>query len=170
MSKRQAPFYDKIEQYIIIFLFSAMLLVTAFTVCSRYMFSFTFSWAEQVTRIMFVWITFAGISWAGKLGVHMRVSAITSFTGEKIGRYVFLFGDAVTVFFGFFMAWKIFGVMQVVIRKGQIFATVPWIPVWAMYLAGVLGMLGLSLRVIQSRLQEYRNGQKEDDTGEDASC
>lgn len=54
------------------------------------------------------------------------------------------------------MAYKIFGVMMVVVNRGQLFATVPWIPVWVMYLAGVLGMIGLSLRVIQSRLKYLR--------------
>ncbi|MDR1520062.1 MAG: TRAP transporter small permease [Planctomycetota bacterium] len=158
MDKSKAPFYDKIELAVIIVFFSLMLAITAFTVCSRYIFSFTFSWAEQLTRIMFVWITFAGISWAGKLGVHMRVSAVAGVLGEKYGRLLVWFGDAVTVFFGFHMAYKIAGVMLVVYKRGQIFATVPWIPVWIMYLAGVLGMLGLSLRIIQSRLGASRAG------------
>lgn len=103
MDKTKAPFHDRIEIGIIVALFSLMLVITMFTVCSRYLFSFTFSWAEQLTRIMFVWITFAGISWAGKLGVHMRVAAVASFLGEKNGRWIILLGDAVTVFFGFFI-------------------------------------------------------------------
>ncbi len=156
MDKPKAPFHDNIEINVIIVLFTLMLAITAFTVASRYLFSFTFSWAEQLTRIMFVWITFAGISWAGKLGVHMRVSAVASILGARLGRRLILFGDAVTVFFGFYMAYKIFMILHVVYTKGQIFATVPWIPVWVMYLAGVLGMTGLSLRVIQSRYRDMR--------------
>lgn len=156
MNTEKNPFYNRIELSIIVALFTLMLIITGFTVCSRYFFSFTFSWAEQLTRIMFVWITFAGISWAGMLGVHMRVAAVASLLGEKRGRYVILLGDAITVFFGFFMAYKIYGVMTVVISRGQQFATVPWIPVWNMYLAGVLGMIGLSLRTIQSRVRYFR--------------
>lgn len=156
MDKEKIPFYDRIEIGMIIFLFTSMIIITFFTVCSRYLFSFTFSWAEQVTRIMFVWMTFAGVSLAGKLGVHMRVSALASLLGEKLGSFIMLAGDCIAIFYGFFMSYKIFGIMQVVIHRGQIFATVPWIPVWFMYLAGVLGTAGLSLRIIQARVRYYR--------------
>lgn len=105
MDKPREPFYNQIEKYIIIVLFTLMVIITAFTVFSRYLFSFTFSWAEQSTRIMFVWVSFAGISWAGRLGVHMRVSAITMLTGRKIGDYFILFGDIVTICFGFVMCY-----------------------------------------------------------------
>lgn len=156
MNKTHTSWHDRIELTIIVTLFSLMLAITAFTVLSRYVFSFTFSWAEQLTRIMFVWITFAGISWAGRLGVHMRVSALSALLGEQRGRGVIMLGDAATIFFGAFMAYKIARVMLVVIDRGQIFATVPWIPVWVMYLAGVLGMLGLSLRTAQGWFRRSR--------------
>lgn len=73
--KTKTPWYNKIEMAIIVVLFSCMTLITFGSVVSRYCFSFTFSWAEQLTRVMFVWITFAGISLAGLRGAHMRVSA-----------------------------------------------------------------------------------------------
>ncbi|WHH56813.1 TRAP transporter small permease [Petroclostridium sp. X23] len=155
MNQEKVPFYNKIELFIIVALFTLMVIITGFTVISRYFFSFTFSWAEQLTRIMFVWVTFAGISWAGMLGAHMRVSAITMVTGEKVGKYIFWFGDIVTICFGFFMSYKIAAVMLVVIDKGQSFASIPWLSVSVIYLAGSLGMMGLAIRVIQSRVVEY---------------
>ena len=51
--KTKTPWYNKIEMAIIVVLFSCMTLITFGSVVSRYCFSFTFSWAEQLTRVMF---------------------------------------------------------------------------------------------------------------------
>lgn len=53
------------------------------------------------------------------------------------------------------MCYKIGNMMLVVIQRRQVFSSMPWMPVWVMYLAGCLGMAGLSIRVIQSRVVEY---------------
>lgn len=156
MQNEKIPIYDKIEIFIIILLFTFMVAISGFTVFSRYLFSFTFSWAEQITRIMFVWITFAGISWAGLLGHHMRVNLLSKFLG-KGGRYLMWAGDCITVLFGVYMAYKIFGVMSTIYKREQVFSAMPWMPVWIMYLAGVLGMLGLSIRTIQRNIRAIRS-------------
>jgi TRAP-type C4-dicarboxylate transport system permease small subunit len=149
IEKKKESFYEKIEIAIILILFTLMVVVIAFSVTSRYIFSFTFSWAEQFTRLMFVWVTFAGISLAGKRGAHMRVSAITMVVGEKAGRWVFILGDAVCALFGFFISYKIYGIMMVAIQRKQVFTAMPWMPVWIMHLAGVIGMAGFAVRCIQ---------------------
>lgn len=146
------PFYDRIEENIIFVTFTTAVILTAGTVFTRYVLSYTCSWAEQMSRILFIWAIFCGVSWAGKINAHMRVTAVSMFFGEKVGRFATLIGDIVTILFGFYMSYKIAGVMLVTIQRQQTFSSMPWLPVWVMYLAGVLGMVGLSLRVIQARV------------------
>ncbi len=167
MEKKREPFYNRIEQTVIIVLFTIMVVITASNVFTRYFFRYTPSWAEQATRIMFVWVTFAGVSWAGRIDAHMRVSAITVLTGNKIGRYVFWFGNLIAVLFGFYISWKIYAVMMTTVRHGQVFSAIPWCPVWVMYLAGVLGSCGFSLRVLQRTVLEIRE-QRAPQLGEEA--
>jgi TRAP-type C4-dicarboxylate transport system permease small subunit len=155
-SKRQ-PFYDKIETAIIAVMFTIMVIVTAFSVFSRYFFHYTFSWAEQFTRLLFVWVSFAGISLAGKLGAHMRVSALTIFLGEKKGKILLFAGDALAIFVSLYISYKIAGVMLTTIQRRQHFSAMSWCPVWVMYLAGPLGMLGFCARVIQGRIGELKS-------------
>ncbi|MCL2380851.1 MAG: TRAP transporter small permease subunit [Treponema sp.] len=153
---KREPFYNRIEFAIIVCFFTIMVVITAFTVFSRYFFAFTFSWAEQLTRLLFVYVSFAGVSWAGRLGAHMRVSAVTLFLGEKRGKYVFWFGDGIAVIVALYLAFHIAGIMMIVYERGQVFSAMPWMPVWVMYLAGVLGMLGFCCRVVQGRVIEIR--------------
>ena len=105
---------------------------------------------------MFVWITFAGISLAGLRGAHMRVSAITLVIGEKRGRYVFWFGDLVSIAFGLFIAYKMSLVTRNTIANHQVFTSMTWMPVWMMYISGVLGMLGFAIRTTQRMVGEIR--------------
>ncbi len=158
MQNEKTPFYDKIEVTLIILLFAFMVIISGFTVFSRYFLSFTFSWAEQITRVMFVWLTFAGISWAGLLGHHMRVNLLSKFLGKN-GRYLMWIGDFITVVFGLYMAYKIYGILMTNYRREQVFSAMPWMPVWIMYLAGVLGMIGLAVRTIQRNIRAHRTPQ-----------
>lgn len=144
--------YDNLEIGVITFCFSWMVMITSFTVVSRYFFSFTFSWAEQLTRIFFVVITFAGISLAGKRGAHLKVTALTMALPKKLSNIVIIFGDIVTVIFGFLMAYQIFLLVLLQINKAQTFAAVPGLPVWVMYLPGTIFLTLLSIRIIQFSL------------------
>jgi TRAP-type C4-dicarboxylate transport system permease small subunit len=157
---RTPPFYNRIEFAIIVCFFTAMVVITAFTVVSRYFFNFTFSWAEQLTRLLFVYVSFAGVSWCGRIGAHMRTTAITLLTGPKVGKWIIFVGDFITVIIGLYLAYKIYGIMMTVYIKKQYFSAMSWCPIWVMYLAGVLGMLGFCLRVIQGWVVDYQNAKQ----------
>lgn len=146
-------FYNQIERYVIITLFILMTIITAGTVITRFFFNFTLSWAEQMARVLLVWISFAGISWAGGINAHMRVTAISLLLKKypKGFEYVLFFGDIVTVIYSFYLSYKIGVFMLMVKRQGQIMSAISWLPKWILYLAGVLGMIGLGLRIIQRR-------------------
>lgn len=156
--ERKEPFYDKIEKFVITVLFIAMLIILTATIFTRFVLSYTFSWAEQMTRLMLVWISFAGISWAGRLDVHMKVTAISLATKKhpRIYEGFLMFGDLVAVIYGFYLSYRIGVAMNVVLAQGQVFSAMTWCPKWIMYLAGVLGMAGFSLRIIQRRIGYFR--------------
>ncbi len=159
--KKKEPWYNRIEMTIILILFPLMTFIMFFSVVSRYCFNFTFSWAEQVTRILFVWLTFAGISLAGLRGAHMRVSAISMLLGEKKSKYVFWFGDLVAAAFGVTISYYMFNCVLNAVKNEQTFTAVPGLNVGVMYIAGVIGMLGFSIRMIQALVQEVRASKKE---------
>lgn len=154
--KKKQPWYNKIEIFFILILFTAMTFIMFFTVVSRYLFNFTFSWAEQITRVMFVWVTFAGISLAALRGAHMRVSAISLILGDKVSKYVFWFGDIVAALFGFGISYYMFNCTMNAITNHQVFTAVPWLNVGVMYAAGVLGMIGFGIRNIQALASELK--------------
>ena len=155
--KKKTPWYDKIEWFIIVVLFTCMTAITFFTVCTRYLFAYTLSWAEQMSRLMLVWISFAGISWAGKINAHNRVTAVAVVFSKKpkIATALLTFGDLIAVAFGFYMAYQTGSVMVKIYTTNQLLPSMQWCPKWVMYLPGVLGMIGFSLRILQRLYHQY---------------
>ena len=158
-NRKKVPFYNQIEKYMIVSMFLVMTVIIALNVVTRFVFNFTLSWGEQLARLLLVWTSFAGISWAGMINAHMRVTALSlAFKkNPKIFEIIYLLGDIVAVIYGFYLSWQIFGVMMLVKNQGQVLSALPLVPKWIMYLAGVLGMAGMSIRIIQRRVGEFRS-------------
>ena len=144
--------YDNLEVMTIIFFFSWMVIISSFTVISRYFFSFTFSWAEQLSRIFFVIVTFAGISLAAKKGSHLKVTVLTGIFPGMPAQILIIFGDLVSVVFGFLIAYQIFLLALLQMEMGQTFAAIPGLPMWVMYLPGSIFLVLFSFRIIQFSL------------------
>ena len=97
------------------------------------------------------------------INAHMRVTALALALKKnpKIFEMVYLLGDIVAVIYGFYLSWQIFGLMMLVKTQGQVLSALPLVPKWSMYLAGVLGMAGMSIRIIQRRVGEFRSAGQE---------
>ena len=76
-NRKKVPFYNQIEKYMIVSMFLVMTVIIALNVVTRFVFNFTLSWGEQLARLLLVWTSFAGISWAGMINAHMRVTALS---------------------------------------------------------------------------------------------
>lgn len=157
MENKKTPWYDLIEWFIIVILFACMTAITFSTVVTRYIFNFTLSWAEQMSRLLFVWVSFAGISWAGRINAHNRVTVVAVIFGKKqnIAEIFLTLGDILGILFGFYMAKLTYDVMVKIYVTGQVLPSMTWCPKWVMYLPGVLGMIGMSLRITQRLWRQY---------------
>lgn len=165
MLKKLLSLLDKSEEYIIICLFALVLLLVGYVVFARYFFAYTPSWAEQVARIMFVWITFAGVSLAAKRSMHLRVVAVNQFLPEKAGRWMLFFGETVSALVALVIAYRILLFSLNIYERGQTFAAMPTVPVWIMYIAGAFGMFGMGIRLIQTSIWPVLTGRDRDPDG-----
>jgi TRAP-type C4-dicarboxylate transport system permease small subunit len=142
---------DKSEEFIITVCMSVMVSVLTVQVFCRYVLNFSFSWAEQLTRILFVWVTFAGISLASKLQMHLKLGILSTYAPKKIQEKLPYITDAISIAVAVFLTFLIYKLLVVQITKWQTFPSIPWLPAWSMYLAGLYGMTGMIIRLIQVR-------------------
>ncbi len=161
MIKKILRILDRWEEYALFVFMISMLAVLLVQVFCRYVLSFSFSWAEQVARIGFVWLTMVGISIAAKKGLHLKVDMLNQILPRPASRVIIWFSNIATILFGFIMCWLIFKAVLMQIRLNQVFSAIPWLPTWTMYIAGTVGMLGLSLRTIQYLILESKQHKKD---------
>lgn len=63
--------------------------------------------------------------------------------------------------FGLFIAYKMSLVTSNTIANHQVFTSMTWMPVWVMYISGVMGMLGFSIRTAQRMIGEICANKKQ---------
>ena len=87
-------FLDNIEKYIIYVVLTVLVTLMFGQVVARYVFGLAWGWMEQLTRLLFVYVTFAGMSYACRKSEHLRVSFLAEFLPGKYSRTIlFLIGD-----------------------------------------------------------------------------
>ncbi len=69
---------DRLEEWIVISMLSAMTLLTFFQVVLRYVFNSGFTWALEMTTIFFAAMIFVGISYGVRVGAHIGVDALVT--------------------------------------------------------------------------------------------
>ena len=137
---------DKTEERVIFGLMTISLVLLFIQIITRYIFAYSFTWAEQAVRIFFVWVTLMGISLAGKYAMHICIDVTQLFLPKTVIRYMNILSSVITIFMGCMLAFLIFRIVCAQFEHPQYFASIPWLPAWTMYLAGILGMLGLAVR------------------------
>ena len=156
-------YLNNIEKYIIYVLFTVLIALMFTQVVARYVFHMAWGWMEIVTRLLFIYVTFAGISWACKGDEHLRVTFLAEFLpGKHSKNILFLIGNIAVIFIAAYMWWLILAMMIQCFKAGQTFSGASFIPIWVMYLAGVLGMGGMCIRTMQYGiipiLKDIKNG------------
>jgi C4-dicarboxylate transporter, DctQ subunit len=69
---------DRLEEWIVITMLSAMTILTFVQVVLRYVFNSGFTWALEMTTIFFAAMIFVGISYGVRVGAHIGVDALVS--------------------------------------------------------------------------------------------
>ena len=72
-------FISNIEDYIVWIVFTPLIGLMFLQVVARYCFGIAWGWMEQITRIMYVYVGFAGMSLVSKHKEHLRVSFVAEF-------------------------------------------------------------------------------------------
>ena len=141
---------DNIETYIIWICFIPLIILMFWQVVARYCFGLAWGWLEQVSRLLYVYIGFAGMSLVSIRREHIKVSFAAEFMpNKKIQKLMLLFGDIVMALVCAALFYLLTKMTILCAQQKQVFAGAPFIGVWVMYFAGVLGMLGVTIRTFQ---------------------
>ncbi len=96
---------EKFERFAVAWSIIIMAGVSIINVIGRNVFQHSFTWAEEITQFTIVWVTFIGLSYAARKGVHIRMTAIFDLLSLKWSRILMAFISLCTAALLFFLAW-----------------------------------------------------------------
>lgn len=79
--------FDRLEEWILALLLAAMTLLTFTQVVLRYVFNTGFSWALELTTVIFAFMIFLGISYGARVGAHIGVDALVRLMPTTMRRF-----------------------------------------------------------------------------------
>lgn len=134
-----------------------MVIITFGNVVSRYILHASLSFTEEITTVVFVWISFLGASVATKRKGHLGFSAIVDMFPEKYKKAAGVF----TTLCGFilFAVLLKFGIDMVIsqYKTGHTSPALGW-PGWLFGISIPVGALILVLRFLQLAYMELKGG------------
>lgn len=144
-----------IEETILIILLMLMTVVMGSQVCARYVFNYSMSWTEELTRYLFVWSGFLSIGFSVEKSIAIRLEQLTEKMNVKAKAMVFIADYFIElIFFGYMIptAWN--GMWEV-FEAGRR-STAMGMPMWILHAAPLAGFLIVEIRLIQKICQECR--------------
>jgi C4-dicarboxylate transporter, DctQ subunit len=139
---------EHLEEGLIIVLMAAMTLLSFGQVVARYVFNYSFTWALEVTGVLFAWLIFIGMSYGVRVGAHIGIDAAVKSLGDRAARIVGGFAVTLCIVYAGILVW---GSSQYVMKMYEVgieMQDVP-IPQWVPRVVMPLGFALLAFRFAQ---------------------
>ena len=124
-----------------------IVIIMGFQVIMRYVFKDSLVWSEEVSRYLFVWLVFIGMSYGIKNGTHMRIDMLEHFV-PKLKKPLGILADACFLFFAAYMIGPGISVIKSIEASGQI-SPASGVSMTIVYISLLIGFVLVTFRVIQ---------------------
>lgn len=140
---------EKLEQTILVILLILMTIIMGIQITSRYVFGNSLSWSEELTRFLFVWSAFIGVSYTTKKGTSIRITNLIDVFPKNIQKIFNLISDIILAIF--FLALTVYGYQVVLstMASNQVSAAMG-VPMWIVNASVFIGGLLSLIRTIQN--------------------
>lgn len=152
--------FDKIEEVLSALCLVVMTALTFANVVSRYVFSASFSFSEEITTYLFVLLSLLGTAIAAKRRAHLGLSIVTDAVSPKVRKILLVIGFGISTVFA--AAIFYYGILMVKnqIMLGQVTAGMQW-PEWIFGSFVPIGGFFATVRFLQVTIEEIRKDPEE---------
>lgn len=111
----------KVEEFVMIFGMLIMVVLNFSNVIFRLLMPQTpFSYSEELTIIIFMWVTMFGISYGYRVHAHTVLDIFTNYLPNKVQPFIIIFATACSVLFMGLMTYTAYGTMLNQYVYGQV--------------------------------------------------
>lgn len=146
---------DNFEELLLMLLLAIMAMVMGVQVVARYVFNYSLTWSEELTRYMFVWSAFLSISYCTKKQISIKIEQIVSMLPAKLHAIFKIIEKAVMLVFFVYMIKYAYNFVQASVLSGQI-SPACRIPMYFIQVAPLVGFILTIIRLIQGLVFEFK--------------
>lgn len=140
---------DYLEMAIGVVLLLAISVVLTLQVFMRYVVQESLSWSEELSRYMFIWLIYLGISYGAKVMRHIKIDAGLYMFPKKMRRAVVICGDVIFLIFAITVVVYASKLTQRQIMLEQE-SPAMGIPMYLIYIAPAVGFGLTAVRQVQT--------------------
>jgi C4-dicarboxylate transporter DctQ subunit len=141
--------FHRLEEGLIAFLLAAMTLVSFSQVVARYVFNYSFTWALELTMVLFAWLIFLGIPYGVRIGSHIGVDSLVKALGPKAGRTVGTAAASLCVVYSVILLYGSWSYVTKMYVLDVNMDDLPMVPIWVPRTVLVLSFVLLVVRFSQ---------------------
>jgi TRAP-type C4-dicarboxylate transport system permease small subunit len=144
-----------LEEVLLVFLLSLMSVLIGVQIIMRYVVGESLTWSEELARYCFIWATYIGVSYAVKVGAHIRVDAVTNMLPVSTRRYVNLFSYFMFIVFAALVMKEGYALSAKIFSFGQASSSLG-LPMGYVYMAPTVGFGLVIFRILQKMVEEVQ--------------
>ena len=148
MLKKIWDTYDKFEAAVLVIGIIVMTLILFVQVFYRVFFHDGIKWAEELARILFIWVSWLGISMGEKKGEHIKVTMITDRLKGRTQTIALVISDILSLLILLVFLYSGIEVAVKIFDMGTKTAALRW-PRWILYASMPFSCAVMSLRLIK---------------------
>ena len=148
MYKKLGHIYNRFEEIFLVILLLIMVVVIFLQVVMRYAFNNSLSWSEELARILFIWVSWVGISFGQKRAEHIKITLVTDAVKGKAKEIVLLVADLCTL--GILVVLLVKGI-QITDKIYTMASITPAlsVPKWLVYASVPVSCLLMAVRLLE---------------------
>ncbi len=144
---------DHIEEVALVVLLIFMTIVMSIQVIARYVFSYSLTWSEEITRYMFIWSGFLSISFCYKKGIVIKIEQVLSLLPNPVRKIISIFEKLVALVFFIYMVPFGYKFLLASIDSGQLSPAMR-LPMHLIQSAPIVGFILTAARVAEGLIKE----------------
>lgn len=135
------------EETIMMAMLSLMVVIMGAQVFMRYVIGRSLGWPEELSRYLFIWISFLGMSYAIRTDTGLKIDIIYTVI-PKLKIPLTFVGDFIYFLFCLFMLAPAYSALTRMMKSAQLSSAMQ-IPMWLVYLSLMVGLVLSILRLLQ---------------------
>lgn len=96
-------FIVNIDQYVSAVLFIVIMVLLFLQVVTRYVFKHSFTWTEELSVLLFVWMTYMGVSSAVTYRKNLRIDALLDVVPFRVKKLLLIISDVIFILFNLYL-------------------------------------------------------------------